>query len=117
MSSGQEKPLKLITLDPDEFNRVVKRVHEFLLKRADKAATKWREQPSEKNEEKCEETAKDVFALVHMLELIEHMTGEISDLRSMLEDANEHIEMHHSSDDTLDGVPEMFSIKKTDYLN
>ncbi len=113
MPSGPEnKPeeKQMVVLSPEEFNAVVKRVHEFLLFRTEKARAKKEAKPSDRAESKHLEAAKDVFVFVHMLELIEHMAAEIADLRGMLAAMgveNQEVEL-----------PEMFAVaKKTGYLN
>lgn len=111
MSNGPNKSeeMQLITMDPEEFNQVLKRLHEFLLKRAEKAKEKKSLKPSHRAEVSHIEAAKDVFVLVHMIELVEHMSGEISELRAILSAMG--------ADEVDSPVPEMFSSKKTGYLN
>jgi N-glycosylase/DNA lyase len=83
--ADQIKPeITLVTLDPEEFNDVVKRVHSFLLSRAERAKEKKELKPSNKTQSNHVEAAKDVFVFVHMMELIEQMSEEISDLRDIL---------------------------------
>ena len=72
---------KFVTLDADEFNRVCKRVHGLLTMRADKAWDKHQNSPNEKTSDKHIEASKDAFAFIHLLELVEHMTEEIHNLR------------------------------------
>ena len=109
MSSGPGSKSKLVSLSPDEFNSVVKRVHSFLMNRAERAKDKFNRSPSEKSEEKEIEAAKDVFVFVHMMELIEHMAGEIHDLRDLLSEAQEELSEPE--------VPEMYSTKKGSFVN
>ena len=112
MSDGpKSKPeeLRLITLDPEEFNSVVHRVHELLSGRVDKAKASKDAKPTRRREGKHIEAAKDLFVFVHMMELIEHMSSEIADLRDTLTAVGVHEEG--------DEIPEMFAAKKTPFLN
>lgn len=72
-------------MDPEEFNDVVKRVHTFLIHRVEKAKEKRVEKPSPKSERQHVEATKDAFVFVHMMQLIEQMSEEISDLRDILD--------------------------------
>jgi hypothetical protein len=110
MSSGPSDKSKLVSLSPEEFNSVVKRVHNFLVNRAEKAKEKMIATPTPRSELNEVEAAKDVFVFVHMMELIEYMSNEIHDLRDMV----------HSSVDEMDTepeMPEMYTAKKTSYPN
>jgi hypothetical protein len=111
MSSGPEwkDGRQLITIDEEEFNDVLKRVHELLLSRVERAHTKKLAKPSKRAEEKHIETVKDVFALTHMIELVEHMTEEIAELRELVDFENRH--------STAVSSFEMFSGNKKDYVN
>lgn len=102
----------LVTLDPEEFNDVVKRVHTFLLNRAERAKEKKEIQPSERAQSKHIEAAKDVFVFVHMMELIENMSEEISDLRDILA-ASGGLEEENSVVSSFN----MFSTNKKHYVN
>lgn len=113
MSNGHEKPQEkvIITMDPEEFNEVVKRVHSFLLNRVEKAKEKKDAKPSERSSEKHIEAAKDVFVFVHMMQLIEQMSEEISDLRDIIESVgNQEQRSNVSSFET-------FSTPKKTYWN
>lgn len=112
MSDGpKSKPeeLRLITLDPEEFNSVVRRVHEMLSGRVDKAKASKDAKPTRRREGKHVEAAKDLFVFVHMMELIEHMSSEIADLREAMVALGVHADE--------DEIPEMYSAKKTPYMN
>lgn len=102
----------LVTLDPEEFNDIVKRVHEFLLARAQKAKEKKEAKPSDRASENHIEAAKDVYVYVHMMELIERMSEEISDLRDILTSMG-GIEEPRSVVSSFD----MFSKNKKHYVN
>lgn len=113
MSSGREKEDKiLITLDPQEFNEVVKRVHTFLMKRVDKAKQKKKTRPSDRADNNHIEAAKDVFVFVHMMELIDHMSEEITELRDIIT-AMGGMEERESTISSF----EMFAKSKKSYLN
>jgi hypothetical protein len=114
MSSGHEikqTGVRLITLEPEEFNRVVKRVHDLLVRRMESARKRSGGRPTDKAERNHVEAAKDHFVFTRMMELIEHMSGEISDLQDILA-ANEP---EQESDPTE--LPEMFAPKKTNFIN
>lgn len=72
---------RFVTLDADEFHKVCQRVHGLLTTRVQKAWDKHSKHPSEKSSDNHIETSKDAFAFIHLLELVEHMTEEIHDLR------------------------------------
>lgn len=98
--------VKFITLDADEFNQVCHRVHKLLTERADKAWQKHQKKPSQKSSDSHVEASKDAFAFVHLLELVEHMTAEIHDLRMT-------VSVMSQDDDIVSVVKN----KKKDYLN
>ena len=104
--------MKLITLDPEEFNEVVKRVHAFLLSRVENAKVKKDLRPTVRTETNHIETAKDVYVFVQMMDLIEHMSAEISDLREIIS----AVGANRQADQEL-GLPEMFAGKRTKFLN
>ena len=79
------------------------------MNRAERAKAKYNLSPSERTETKEIEAAKDVFVFVHMMELIEHMAGEIHELRDLLQDASEELAEPE--------MPEMYSVKKGDFIN
>lgn len=111
MSNGHEnkqEEVTLVSLDPEEFDQVVKRVHNFLLKRVTKAKEKKDAKPSERAADKHVEAAKDVFVFVHMIELIEHMSERIAELQGIIAGEGPTTNLE---------VPEMFSLKKGSYLN
>lgn len=111
MSSGPEwkDGRQLITIDEEEFNEVLKRVHGILINRVERAQAKKLAKPCKKTEERHIETIKDVFALTHMMELVEHMTEEIADLRDMLE-------LQQTRKNNVQSF-EMFSAQKKDFVN
>jgi hypothetical protein len=113
MSDGRKnKPdeMKLITVDPEEFNDIVKRVHGLLVNRVEKAKDRKDAKPTKRADKNHVEAAKDAFVFVHMMELIEHMSSEISDLREIIAGLGE------AQQEGLD-LPDMFSPKKTHFLN
>lgn len=99
-----------MTLDQEEFNSVVKRVHEMLLVRAEKANDRKKTRPTPRSISKHVEAAKDVYVFIHMMELIEHMSHEISDLREMLSAIGDV-----EDEDTR--MSDIFSAKKKNYIN
>jgi len=112
MSDEQEvKQIDVITVDQDEFNEVLKRVHKMLISRANKAKDKNLAHPSPLNNDKHIEAVKDAYALVHMMELVEYMSEEITDLREMIMLTGDVEENQTTS------TPEMFSQNKTHFLN
>lgn len=115
MSDGPEKkpesPL-VITMTTEEFGQVCRRVHKFLLDRADKAKLKRDDKPTKRSNENYAEAAKDVFAFVHIMEMVEEMTQEINDLRAMVS----AMDVEEADEDPL-SVPEMFTTRKKRYLN
>lgn len=110
MAKDDTEEVTLITLDTDEFNRVVQRVQDFLLSRAQKAKEKKKAHPTKKSVSNHIETAKDVYVFTHMVELIEHMSEEIADLRDILAVTEKMDEAYDS------GMPKLFTNKK-EYLN
>jgi len=104
------KEKKLITVDPEEFNEIVKRIHKLLVSRADNAKDKKEMRPTKKSRSNHVEAAKDAFVFSHMIELIEHMSHEISNLREMLTSFNDVPEMGPD-------LPDVFAPKKTHFLN
>ena len=116
MSDGpKSKPpeeMKIVTVDPEEFNEIVKRVHEMLSNRMEKAREKKDMRPTKRSYKNHVEAAKDVYVFAHMIQLIEHMSHEISDLRDMLSVSGDF-----EDDGPSAVIPDMFSAKKTNYLN
>ena len=76
---------ELITVDPEEFNEILKRLHSMLITRAETARAKKEASPSEKNDSNHVEAIKDAFALTHLMQLVDAMTEEITDLRELLQ--------------------------------
>lgn len=113
------KSEKMIIIEPDEFNEVVKRVHGLLVKRAESAHERAEEHPSPRAERRDDEASKDAAAFVHMIHLIEQMTGEIEGLREVLEGIKNGEVESITSDDAPEQPwgPEMFSGKRTRFLN
>jgi len=101
---------QVITVDQEEFGTVLKRVHQLLIDRAERAQAKKIAKPTPKAEAKHVEAIKDVFALVYMMELVEHMTEEIADLREVLTLEGAQVEDTSS-------VPEMFAQSKARFIN
>lgn len=110
---GAEAPL-VITMTTEEFGEVCRRIHKFLLDRADKTKAKRDARPTKRANENHIETAKDVFAFVHLMQMVEEMTQEIHDLRSMVSSMADGDEGEESEFTTL---PEMFTTRKKHYLN
>lgn len=129
MSDGRKKKEQdfvgpnVVTLDQEEFNRVCKKVHAFLLDRAEKAREKKENRPTKRSMQNHIEASKEVFVFVHLIELVENMTEEIADLRSIISQMNGEegtIEEVVGTDDSpspLSDVPEMFSTNKKQFIN
>ena len=105
------KKIEVVTVDQDEFNDVLKRVHRMLISRAEKARDKHLAHPTPLNDTKRIDAVKDVYALVHMMELVEYMSEEITDLRELM-----HLEEQLEGNVTTE-TPEMFSQDKTKFIN
>jgi len=101
----------VVTLDQEEFNEVCKRVHSFLLSRAEKAKKKCDAKPTKRSSSMHVEASKEVFVFVHLLELVENMTEEISDLRSIISNVSGPDE-----DDTV-ATPQIFAQSRKRFLN
>lgn len=118
MSGGRKKKQddivgpNVVTLDQEEFNEVCKRVHAFLLNRAEKARERKEKKPSRRSLKNHIETSKEVFVFVHLLELVENMTEEITDLRGIITSVSPDDE-----EPTARNVPELFTTNKKRYLN
>jgi hypothetical protein len=123
MSAGQKKKEtditgpNVVTMDQNEFNKVCKRVHAMLLSRAEKARGKKEKKPTKKSAETHIETSKDVFVFVHLLELVENMTEEISDLRNIISQVAGDEDFEEEPKNVTKGWPEMFSTNKKRYVN
>ena len=74
-----------ITMDPEEFNRVCKRLNQMLTSRVEKAWEKKQRKPTKKTSNNHIEATKDAFAFIHLMELVEHMSEEIYGLRMELQ--------------------------------
>lgn len=91
MSDGPKKSNSLeaettyITMDPEEFNEVCKRLNQMLTSRVEKAWQKKSKTPSNKAVKNHVEAAKEAFAFIHLLDLVEHMSQEIFELRQEVE--------------------------------
>jgi hypothetical protein len=70
-----------ITIDPEEFNEVCKRLNKMLHSRLERAWQKKSRRPSSRTVKNHVEAAKEAFAFIHLLDLIEHMSQEIYELR------------------------------------
>jgi len=86
MSDGPKKndipaETTYITMDPEEFNEVCKRLNQMLTSRVEKAWQKTSKTPSSKAVQAHVEAAKEAFAFIHLLDLVEHMSEEIFELR------------------------------------
>lgn len=68
-------------MDSEEFNKVCKRLNEMLTARVEKAWEKKRRRPTKKADQSHIEASKEAFAFIHLLDLVEHMSAEIHDLR------------------------------------
>lgn len=115
--SEDEKGPHVVTLDQDEFNKVCKRVHSLLMTRVEKAREKKDKQPTKKATNNHIEASKEVFVFVHLLELVENMTEEISDLRAIISQVTGDDDDETPTRNVTTTVPEMFSMKKKTYLN
>jgi len=118
MSDGPKKleEVRIVTVDPEEFNEIVKRVHEMLANRMEKAKEKKETRPTKRSRKNHVEAAKDVHVFSHMIKLIEHMSHEISNLRDMLSSIGEFTDGGPDMSEGP-GVPEMYTSKKTSYPN
>ena len=111
MNGHEDRPdeTHLITLDPEGFSAVVRRVHEFLVHRAEKAVVKKEAHPTKRSMSNYIETSKDLFVFTHMMEMIEHMSQEISELREIVSQVGEKVSLE---------VPEGFTgVGKKNMLN
>jgi hypothetical protein len=79
--------------------------------RVEKAKEKMDSKPSDRSSNKHIEAAKDVFVFVHMLQMIEAQTEEITELRNFLDTVSEEEEPSQVSSF------EQFSGSKKKYLN
>ena len=87
MSNVPKKKLEevtFVTMDAKDLNKVCRRINELLNSRAQKAWEKQKKRPTQKSQENHIEASKDAFAFVHLMEIVEHMTHEIHDLRMEL---------------------------------
>lgn len=110
MSGGRKEKRQetlMITLDPEEFNEVTKRLHQKLQDQLQEAKERRDKRATKQAVSDHVEAAKELFVLVHMMELIDHLTEEVATMRENIEKAAE-----------LDpDMPELFAPKRTDYLN
>lgn len=113
MSGGQnKKEPQLVTVTTEEFGEICQRVHKFLLDRADEAKGRRDKRATKKNVEDHLEFSKDVFAFVHLMELVDNMTTEIQELRDIIN----AIGMDADPDGDED-LPELYSAPKKQFLN
>ena len=88
MSKKDEVPgTRFVTMDAEEFTNVCQRLHEMLNGRVNKAWKKYQKTADDKDSDNHVEASKDAFAFVHLLEMVEHMTEEIRDMREALHSA------------------------------
>jgi hypothetical protein len=78
-----------ITMDPEEFNEVCKRLNQLLSSRVEKAWEKKSRRPSKRSADNHIEAAKEAFAFIHLLDLVEHMSNEIYELRQEVDTLSE----------------------------
>ena len=102
----------VVTLDQEEFNRVCKKVHSHLMERVGRARLRKERNPGIAAERNFIELSKQVFVFVHLLELVDSMAEEISDLRSAIS----HISADEEHGSPVSG-PEMFSLAKKRFMN
>jgi len=107
----------VVTLDQEEFNKVCKRVHSMLMARVDKAREKKEKKPSTRSAKNHIEASKEVFVFVHLLELVENMTEEISDLRNLVSSVTGGDDDEDDDTSAVSGWPEMFASNRKKYLN
>lgn len=101
-----------ITMDPEEFSEVCKRLNQMLSSRVERAWQKKSKKPSSKATKNHVEAAKDAFAFIHLMDLVEHMSQEIFELR-------QEVQVLSETDDLDDDVPaQIFAPpSKKSYLN
>ena len=110
MSNRTEKDTTHIIMEQAEFSAVVERVHRFLLDRAEHAKDERDRNENPATASAHVEAVKDVFVLVHTLELIEHLSSEVGELRETVQEMG-------GSDEGESAFPQMFAVKKTEFLN
>lgn len=110
------KAPNVVTLDQEEFNKVCKRVHSMLMARVDKAREKKEKKPSKRSAANHIEASKEVFVFVHLLELVENMTEEISDLRNLVSSVTGGDD-EDDENNAVSGWPEMFAANRKKFLN
>ena len=121
MSDGRKKNQpemsgpKVVTLDQEEFNKVCRRVHTMLLSRSEKARIGNEKKPSKKAQTKHIETSKEVFVFVHLLELVENMTSDIADLRSIITSMSPDEDDDDSN--AVRGLESLFAPSRKRFLN
>lgn len=113
MDAPKEKELVEVTMDTEEFEAVLERVHRQLFDRAKEAQEAKEKSGSEEDTKAHIEAAKDVFVVVHLIELVEHLSGEVSELRSVVEEmGGVEIEV-----EALEQFPQMFSAPTGSFMN
>lgn len=85
------------------------------MSRVEKARAKKERSPTKRSAENHIEASKEVFVFVHLLELVENMTAEISDLRSVISQVTG--DEDEDRPNPTRGWPEMFTSKKKNYVN
>lgn len=98
-----------MTIDSEEFGSVLKRVHGMLLDRVEAAKQARDLYGGEEREREHVEAAKDVFVLVHMIELVQHLSEETGELRDVI--------AAMGVGEQGNGMPALFASRKTDFLN
>lgn len=120
MSDGPKKldePV-VVTMTTEEFGEVCQRVHTFLIKRAERARQRREYRTNPKTREDQVETAKDVFAFVHLMEMVDHMSEEIANLRQIIAGAGiEEADPDEFAGAQEEVLPEMFAGPRKQYLN
>lgn len=102
-----------ITMDPEEFSEVCKRLNQMLATRVERAWRKKSSRPSTRAQRNHVEAAKDAFAFIHLLDLVEHMSHEIFELRQEVGLINEVDQMEEEENPS-----QVFSVPvKKKYLN
>jgi hypothetical protein len=105
----QSQEPQLITMTNDEFGPACQRIHSQLVSRMKKLKVK--HDRGTATQDDFVEASKDVFAFVHLMELVEAMTDEIAQLRSLAE-ANGFVE----EEERVIGISSLVPTKKS-YLN
>ena len=113
MSRGRKKTTSqvLVTVTTEEFGEICQRVHRHLLDRAEDAQHQRDQRATKRAIEKQVDTAKDLFVFTHLMSLVDSMTDEIAELRSIIEG------MGAEFPEEEDVLPEMYSTPKKQFVN